>query len=409
MENGLTRRQALLAASSGAFAVSASGCATDFEAYRSPAPLPQDYFDATPSPFQQFAAAADEPQQRLTFSLLDDVYAAHVIDLGPSDRIAPALPGTQTGSRIRRGHASDYRLEGSRIPFELFSPTDAAAWTDARQSLEALPSQRPLSAFGWLDQMAFWFNLHNVALVEQIAKRYPVASPYDMRVGSGGDRLYDAKIVTIQGARLSLRDIRIEIVYRHWRQPSAIYGFFHGVVGGPKLLGTSFTGANLAAQLDESGNDFVNSLRGVRAGNGAVRVSTIYGEAAPLFPDFERDLRQHLLAYADPAATELLDADQPLRLEQYDPTIVDLSGGDTTGPARALASGTAFFGDAAATTWIAQLAQSTASADSGRLPPHAIELVRDYTLKLERQELRARRSPREGAVTIRDLPDRPVE
>ncbi len=419
----LTRRDATL----GLAMAAAAGCAADQGAANKSAlarrnanrsasavlaALPADYFETTPAPYPQFAVAAKEPKLGFGFDSIDAVIRRYVLDLGPSDRVAPEPPAPRTGSRIQKGHTSDYRLEGSRIPFALFADEDVKVWSDARRSLEALGNQRMLSEYGWLDQMAFWLNLHNVALIEQLAMRYPVRFPYDLSVD--GERLYDAKIVQVHGERLSLRDIRIEIVYRHWREPASVYGFFHGVVGGPAMRFGAFTAAGLSEQLESAGREFVNSLRGLRVGNDVLRVSKVYAEAAPLFPEFDPDLRRHLEAYADDHAAELLATGRPFRISQYDPKIADFSGGDVSTPSSPLAAATAINGGggaagAAFANALAGLAQQSASAELSRLPPHAAEFVRDYQLKLRRRNLRLRREKRRPSVTIKDLPSEPEQ
>ncbi|MEO1013845.1 MAG: DUF547 domain-containing protein [Pseudomonadota bacterium] len=393
-------------------ASAASGGNAGAPATSSPTILPSDYFETVAGPFPQFATAPAAPKYGFGFDAIDALIRRYVLDLGPSDRVAPAAPIPRTGSRIQKGHSSDYRLEGSRVPFALFEEADVAAWASARRSLEALGNQRPLSEYRWLDQMAFWLNLHNVALIEQLAVRYPVRFPYDLKID--GAPFYDAKIVEIHGERLSLRDIRIEIVYRHWREPASIYGFFHGVVGGPALKSGAFTAEGLAGQLADAGREFVNSLRGLRAGARSLRVSKIYAEAAPLFPQFDADLRRHLSSYADDHASELLASGQPLRVSQYDPKIADLSGGDVSTPTTPMSASTAIIagGGAAGSAFangLAQFAQESALAELSRLPPHAAEFVRDYQVKLRRRNQRLRRERRRPSVTIKDLPGETVE
>ena len=204
-----------------------------------------NHFAVTPAPFPQFSRVRDDASRRFDFSDLNGFLQLVVMDLGPSDRIAKAQP-KDTGTRIVPGHNGRYRLEGNRIPFEVFSDKEKGASVRHRAALTSLGNDSDLSAFPWLDQMAYWINLHNIIVIDEIAKAYPVTRPDRIRVGDGSASLYDTKLVTIQGTRLSLNDIRREIVFRHWRAPLSIYGFFDGTVGGPSIQTRAYSGRNIS-------------------------------------------------------------------------------------------------------------------------------------------------------------------
>ena len=107
--------------------------------------------------------------------------------------------------------------------------------------------------------------------------------------------LDEARFITLRGVPVSLREIREKIVFRHWKDPKVIYGFWRGEIGGPSLQREAFNAENVGRLLVRGAADFVNSLRGTQELGGRLQVSELYKEATPFFfPDFERDLRAHL-------------------------------------------------------------------------------------------------------------------
>lgn len=407
MNTVFTRRHALSLAAGGA----AAGCAAPSVKLNDAIQTPSGSLagDAGDDRFRQFATAPETPLHRYGFKAWSDVLSAYVIDVGPPDRFAPAPEAPQTGTRFVEGHDSRYRTEGNRIPFSLFREEDAKIFADARGAIERLPETAALSGAGWLDQMAFWFNLHNACVIEQIAKQYPVKYPKRMQIG---DMLFDdAKLVRVAGVPLSLKEIRVNIVYRYWRHPAAIYGFFHGIIGGPSIQSFAFEGNTLHRQLARPAGEFINSLRGVRNYNQHTAVSGLYDEARMLFPNFDEDLRRHLLYFAKGVVAEGLAEGNPLRLSDFEPRVADLAGGDIyTSSSVAVGSTTALSANPSATSAIAisELNRSRLKARLAGmpLPPSAARMLSELQEKQERLAIRSRRRSG-GTVIIEDLPTDP--
>ncbi|MDY7096989.1 MAG: DUF547 domain-containing protein, partial [Pseudomonadota bacterium] len=195
-----------------------------------------------------------------------------------------------------------------------------------RRELQELASTLDISTLPRNEQLAFWFNLHNVAMVEQISNAWPVRQPRTLEVG--GVPLNDAKFITIRGINMSLRDIREKIVFSNWRDPRVIYGFWLGEIGSPALERSAFTGGNVNSLLSLKAEDFINSLRGVQKRGKTLDVSTIYEDARPyFFPNFEADLRKHMSEFASEDVMKILDktTQTEARISEWD--IADLAGG----------------------------------------------------------------------------------
>lgn len=252
-----------------------------------------------------FVPSQTPNNDRIDYSIWDEAMKSIVISMGPSLRESAPRPDPSFGTRRQYGHVSRYRLEGTRVMFSFLDADVIASFTEYRKDLEATADKVDIQALSRNEQLAYWINLHNVAMVEQIANAWPVRQPREIKID--GVLLDDAKFITVEGVRLSLRDIREQIVYRHWKDPMVIYGFWRGEIGGPSLQKEAFNADNVSRLLERGAGDFVNSLRGTQELNDKLQVATLYAETAQFFfPDFERDLRAHLARYADEQTSALL-------------------------------------------------------------------------------------------------------
>lgn len=274
----------------------------------------------------RFTPSLNPNNDKIDYSIWDEAMKNIVISMGPSLREGAPRPDPSFGTRRQYGHVSRYRLEGTRVTFSFLEKDVIASFTEYRQDLENTANIVDIQALSRNEQLAYWINLHNVAMVEQIAKAWPVRQPRTILLD--GVPLDEARFITVEGVKLSPRDIREQIVYRFWKDPAVIYGFWRGEIGGPSLQREAFTADNVARLLQRGAIDFVNSLRGSQEMGGKLQVSELYRETAPFFfPDFERDVRAHLTRYADEQTSALLAKNSGVEpvIAEYD--IADLEGG----------------------------------------------------------------------------------
>lgn len=281
------------------------------------------------TPLAQFARHDDTSQTRIDYSAWSELMRDFVLNVPAMDREPERRRSIGTGTRISTANESRYRYEANRIAYHLFSDEYRAAVSDYRAELEALPGQIDFAALSSNEQLAFWFNLHNVAIIEQVMLNYPVTRINRMNAHGTTENVFEAKILTVAGVPLSLNDIRLRIVYAQWDEPGVIYGFFNGSVGGPELSRDAFSGNHVWGQLDRNAREFVNSLRGVEVSRRELRVSHIYREADRLFPDFESDLIAHLRRHADAETAEQLTPGRDIRADVEDWHVADLINGST--------------------------------------------------------------------------------
>ena len=273
-----------------------------------------------------FTPTADPIRHTIDYEIWDYALKHIVLTMGPPDRQSARRPDPVMGTRLKQGAQSRFRLEGSMVMFRFLDEGIINSFTEYRQDLERVTDTLDISALPRNEQLAFWINLHNVALLEQIAKEWPVREPRNIMVG--GEPLDEARFITVKGIPVSLRDIREQIVFRHWKDPKVIYGFWRGEIGGPELQRHAFTGANVSSLLDVAALDYVNSLRGTQKRGDQLAVASLYSDVAPFyFPDFERDLRAHLAKYAEEPVTEMLSRTTRISASISETEIADLHGG----------------------------------------------------------------------------------
>jgi Protein of unknown function, DUF547 len=263
---------------------------------------------------------------KIDYSIWDEAMKNIVVSMGPSLREGAPRPDPSFGTRRQYGHVSRYRLEGTRVMFSFLDTEVIASFTEYRKDLENTANIVDIQSLSRNEQLAYWTNLHNVALVEQIANAWPIRQPREIMVD--GVPLDEARFITVEGIKLSPRDIREKIVYRHWKDPAVIYGFWRGEIGGPSLQKEAFNADNVARLLQRGAVDFINSLRGTQELDSRLQVSELYKEAAPFFfPDFEKDVRAHLARYSDEKTSALLAKTSGADPAIAEHDIADLEGG----------------------------------------------------------------------------------
>ena len=264
---------------------------------------------------------------RLDFKIWNDWLEKNIFFMGPSTRnTAPGVFSSRaTGSRFVRGHRSPYRYEGNKVPYRTMRTAHEEFLEVYQKDLEKLSMQIDITTLSRNDQLAYWFNLHNVTLINQIALNYPIKKPDTITPIEGSDEtLHSAKILNVMGHALSLRDIREKIVYQHWKDPLVIYGFHHGNLGGPNIALNAYNRDNLETVLKFNARDFTNSLRGYRDG----KLSSIYKETVPfLFPEGDDAIRIHLKDYLRPELFVELSSYDTIKWQKPIRDIADLAGG----------------------------------------------------------------------------------
>ena len=311
-----------------------------------------------------------------------------VLPAGPAERTFNHADVSDINSRIKENtRPSSY--DGSRFLYEAFVkyPELKAELAALREAMAQLGSQNGFNNLPTDEQLAYWLNLHNLLVIEQIASLYPVKILQDLY--SGPAAIIDKPLVSVASQSLSLNAIKTsKILPLAGRRPEVIYGLYEGYISGPSIRNEPFTGQNLHAALQQNAVEFVNTSRGTYAGQNEFRASGFYQRQQAFFPDYPFDLKPHLQKYLTGAELKTLTAVNEVSTNLDDWHVTDLYG------------------------------TVRASNDRGVDAEYATEgLVRETTapgvskgVKLSRRQqeqilkIKQRQQPKEGRVDIQDLP-----
>ena len=209
----------------------------------------------------------------------------------------------------------------SRFKYSAVSAGDRQALDRYIAGLAGLP----IDDYSRAEQQAYWINLYNALTIEVVLAHYPVDSIRDIDISPGlfADGPWDKELITVAGEDLSLNDIEHRILRPIWRDPRIHYAVNCASIGCPNLQVTSFTARNANELLDRAARDYVNSARGVRAGEDGLVVSSIYVWFREDFGGDDEDVIAHLSRYAGPELQALIAKTPKLVEHDYDWSLND--------------------------------------------------------------------------------------
>ena len=278
-----------------------------------------------PEPFRK-----SEPDSKFTISYddIDRFLKAMVVDVGRSTREKASARQAETGTRMKVSVRRSTVNEGNRFYFEEIKGNEdfEGALHALRSNLEGIPSQVPLEYFSRDEQLAYWLNLYNITLLDELVEVYPKRSL--KRVVTGRKSILAKKLLEVSGIPLSLDDIQYTILAQNYdHNPLVLYGLYQGIIGGPDIRKAAYKGRTVYQSLVDNAEDFINSNRGTYAKDEyTFRVSNWYERNAVFFPDFETDLKEHLLKYLEaPEKSDLRSASR-ITTDIDDWTVTDVYG-----------------------------------------------------------------------------------
>jgi hypothetical protein len=313
--------------------------------------------------------------------------------------------------------------EGNRFYFELFQELEGSTelLQNIQKNLEGLPSEVPLEYFSRDEQLAYWLNLYNVTLINEVVKVYPERKLKKLLTGKKS--ILKEKLLNVAGVPLSLDEIQYTILRQNYENnPLIIYGLYQGIIGGPNIRKGAYTGANVQRLLADNAAEFVNSNRGTYAKDEKVfRASSLYDRNREYFEDFQPDLKKHLLVYLQGPERSELQTSTTIKPDISDWTVTDLYGSYPQ-LGGSMASNSAALLDATGTTTIAAtgggaptpaIISAPSYGNSNRIiaksstmdyvSPELIIQLQELKLKQDRSNLDKAR------VTLEELGEVPVE
>jgi hypothetical protein len=277
---------------------------------------------AVPDPFQRFD---DTSEYTINYDDLTELLRVTVVDAGPSTRELAQPAREITGTRMKL-KVKKTANEGNRFHYETFLNNEAGRQylRGIHENLQQLPTETPLENFSRDEQLAYWLNLYNVTVLNEVIAAYPKRDL--KKLVQGRKSIFSKKLLTVAGIPLSLNDIQFTILNQNYdNNPLIMYGLYQGIVGGPNIRPSAYTGDDVYRALENNAYEFINSNRGTFSNDENVfLVSSLYERNRAYFPEFDSDLSQHLLKYLDGKERARLQAASILKPNINDWTVTDL-------------------------------------------------------------------------------------
>ena len=278
-----------------------------------------------PEPFQ---GSDESSKYAISYENMNVLLDALVIDIGRSDRSKAPREAQATGTRLKVKVNRWTVNEGNRFYYEAFVDNDKAKMQldEIKKGIENATSQVGLHRFRRDEQLAYWLNLYNVTILNEIVKIYPQRNLEKFLYGR--DSILAKKLLVVEGVPLSLNDIKYTILKQNYDgNPMIIYGLHEGIIGSPNIRKTAYTGKTVHDALAENASVFINANRGTAIKNAKkFRVSSFYERNEAFFPNFETDLTAHLLEYLEGDELAALNTATSLNADINDWTVTDLGG-----------------------------------------------------------------------------------
>ncbi len=202
-----------------------------------------------------------------------------------------------------------YLVTGHPSGINRFRYVDVAS-ADRRTFAEFLAylQQIKVSSLNPNEQKAYWVNLYNAQTVKVILDHYPVKSIMDIDISPGlfSSGPWDAKLLTIEGEKVSLNDIEHRILRPIFQDNRLHYALNCASLGCPNLQPVAYTAANTEELLEAGARAYINSPRGARMEKGRLYVSSIYKWFQVDFGGSKAGVIQHLLLYAEGGLADAL-------------------------------------------------------------------------------------------------------
>lgn len=126
------------------------------------------------------------------------------------------------------------------------------------------------------EQLAFWINMYNIAVVHTLAQNYPIPSIKD--AGTLIHPIWDRPLINVGGNYYSLNEIENKIL-KKLDEPRIYYALCNGSLSSADLRPEAYTDEKLDSQLTEQMTTFLNNRsKGIRVHKGTkeVRISPLF-------------------------------------------------------------------------------------------------------------------------------------
>ncbi len=278
--------------------------------------------------FEPFREFDPNSKYAISYDDLSTILRTVVVDVGRSTREVAAPSRAKTGTRMKVSVKRYTVNEANRFYYETFSDNEEArnALIGIQKSLEQIPQEVSLKFFSRQEQLAYWLNLYNVTLLNEIIKVYPKRNL--KKLFKGKKSILNQKLLKVAGIPLSLNDIQFKILRPNYdNDPLIIYGLHQGFIGSPNIRRKAYTGPDVYRALKNNASEFINSNRGTYSKDERVfEVSSLYDRNRVYFQNFNKDLKAHLMEYIQGAEKRELQTASVIKPDIDDWTVTDLGG-----------------------------------------------------------------------------------
>lgn len=182
----------------------------------------------------------------------------------------------------------------------------------------AMETLRP-ELLGKKEQLALWINLYNAEVVRVTTANYPVRSVEALVNGPA----WADQTLGISGVKLSLNDIRSNVLARYFNDPRILSALFVPARGGPPAQKTAYSGLTVDAQLDTAALQYINQSGVVTVKGDVAYVSPIFTLNRMFFGGEDARIIAHLKAFAKPKLAQKLALVTRIETGKFDWTLND--------------------------------------------------------------------------------------
>lgn len=153
------------------------------------------------------------------------------------------------------------------------------------------------------NQKAFWLNLFNASLVQQVLKSEPENSIKDI----SSRTLWRKKRHSIAMQRISLDDIEHGILRPIFKDPRVHFSMVAGAIGSGNILNQAYTGANIESLLEQNTKDYLTHSRGLSFDGKRLVLSSIFKWYESDFGNDFEEVKSFILPYVSDRVAKLLE------------------------------------------------------------------------------------------------------
>jgi hypothetical protein len=161
------------------------------------------------------------------------------------------------------------------------------------------------------EQLAFWINVYNATVLQQVAARYPVKSVKEIK------GFFDKQKLTAAGKTFTLNGLRDYLLGKDFQENRVLFALVSGTKSSPPLRKEAYCGRLLESQLEDNLKSFLNQPANLYVTEAGLLLSPVL---EPLAKEGTlRDFLTKVSASIPPdVARSLADPKKDIKFVEYD-------------------------------------------------------------------------------------------